>query len=307
MNIEKLKEEFKLVDGVLYQLKLGKRSVPEWELAIRKEYTRYHRVYFDGKTVSTHKVIWALANGREPVGQIDHRDGNIHNNHPDNLREVTCRGNAVNKKVHREGKLPGGYLTDRGNYQALVHIGKEQLYLGRFDSEQEANEIYNLAVSLIPEFDGDYKKFRDLVRSRSRFEFAPPSGCSLRKGRGSDKWEASIYVGDRNVFLGSFSTEEIATEFYNKAKELKDQFESPDQFRDLLWASLPHHGSRNKPKGCTYNKSRGKWAVQFQVNGTKMSLGLYGTEEEAVRVYKKADELRPMFVDKIQFKELVLG
>jgi hypothetical protein len=72
------------------------------------------------------------------VEQIDHKDGDRTNNKIDNLREVTHRQNTLNKV-----KVKGYYFNkNRKKYVAEIGVDYKRIYLGYFNTEQEARQAY---------------------------------------------------------------------------------------------------------------------------------------------------------------------
>lgn len=309
IDLEKLKQSFKLVDGVLYKYyeKNGPHFInnPEWRPVVNEDSKGYNTVYFDSYQYLAHRIVWALANNQDTDLEIDHIDGNIHNNHPSNLRAVDKRTNSNNKQSHRDGKLPGSYLDVRGYYCSTIKIKGKDVYLGRYTSEIEANEVYQTAVNNLDRYDGDSHNFREYLRS---------IGCSIPKVLGcsykpaEDKWQTILQVNGERFSLGYYLTEQQASEVYDKAVELRHLFVNKEQFTKLVKSHFDIKPNlRTKSKGCSYDKTRDRWAVQFQVGSIKMSLGTYRSQDEAVNVYKRADSLRNQFQDKEQFKKLVLS
>lgn len=66
----------------------------------------YIRVGVLGKSYMVHRLAWLLHYGQWPNGLIDHANGIRDDNRIVNLRDVTRRGNAQNRKSHKD-KLHG--------------------------------------------------------------------------------------------------------------------------------------------------------------------------------------------------------
>lgn len=84
--------------------------------------------------------------------QVDHIDGNGLNNQRDNLRIVSQSDNQQNQIKHRNGKLVGtSWCKDRNKWLAQIIINGKQKNLGRYVTEQEAHEVYKIALNKIKE------------------------------------------------------------------------------------------------------------------------------------------------------------
>ena len=73
--------------------------------------------------VFVHHAVWAVCKGRWPEQQIDHINGNKHDNRIENLREVSQSENNMNVlhpwKPNAKTGLPGVYKT-KGGFQIVV-------------------------------------------------------------------------------------------------------------------------------------------------------------------------------------------
>jgi hypothetical protein len=78
---------------------------------------------------------------------IDHIDGDRYNSQLSNLRLVTNRENASNKKIHRDGKTVGCYFdTKLSKWRAQISINGKKYHLGYFKILKDAEQAYKYAL-----------------------------------------------------------------------------------------------------------------------------------------------------------------
>ncbi len=119
--------------------------------ATYKQQHGYLKVYIDRRAYPAHRVAFALANGREPVAEIDHIDGNPANNAGTNLREATRQQNCRN--VSGWGRYGKGVAKNQNRFQARIHVNRRFMNLGSFATPEEARAAYAAAsVRYFPEF-----------------------------------------------------------------------------------------------------------------------------------------------------------
>ena len=148
---QELQKHFEIIDGILWRKPFLRPN--RWRKdVLYKGFAVSQKAVSDGyavvslnKTILTyHVVVWILHRGSIPNGFIvDHIDGNRINNKIANLRLVTLQGNSCNKKIHRTGRLVGCYFhKDAGRWVARARINGKRIYLGLYESEQKAHEVY---------------------------------------------------------------------------------------------------------------------------------------------------------------------
>lgn len=128
----------------------GKR----WKSGEVAGWTHKHNGYVyirvDGREYFAHRAAWLYVTGEWPSKDIDHIDGEKTNNRFANLREVSESVNAENqKRAHkdtRSGVLGVYPVGDR--WKAMIVIDKAPVYLGTFDTIQEASAAYLSAKRL---------------------------------------------------------------------------------------------------------------------------------------------------------------
>ena len=95
---------------------------------------KYPQRRVDGELFYVHRKVWEDANGTIPDGMdIDHINGDTHDNRIENLRCVTRSQNHYNKKSKGYGWHKGA-----GKWCAWIFIDKKQKHLGLFNTEEGA-------------------------------------------------------------------------------------------------------------------------------------------------------------------------
>lgn len=106
----------------------------------------YRAVKLDRCMYLAHRLIWVLVVGEEPH-VIDHRNRNRADNRISNLRNVSPSENCHNQKPRNPEGLPGvARASSPQRWRARISLGGRQIYLGRFDTPEEAHEAYKAAA-----------------------------------------------------------------------------------------------------------------------------------------------------------------
>lgn len=123
----------------------------------RKDGRQQVMLSFDGKShlFLISRIIWLLHHGEWPRHTIDHIDYNAQNDRIENLRDISQKGNNENRKAALCTSATGvlgvhAYCRDPARYRANIGITDEngkrkQIYLGLFDSVEEAEVAYQQA------------------------------------------------------------------------------------------------------------------------------------------------------------------
>jgi hypothetical protein len=96
------------------------------------------------RQIKIHHVVWALANGRllRQGMTIDHINGNITDNRPNNLREVSHHENTKNMTLHRNsttGVAGVSYSTKHHKFVAYITHNRKRIHLGHYSTIEEAS------------------------------------------------------------------------------------------------------------------------------------------------------------------------
>jgi len=112
-------------------------------------------IYFNLKyrKYLAHRVAWFYMTGEWPE-EVDHINGNPSDNRWENLRLATHRQNLANTGLRATNSTGyRGVSKNRGKYQAQIRIDGKRIMLGRFDTPEEASEVYEAkARELFGEF-----------------------------------------------------------------------------------------------------------------------------------------------------------
>jgi len=141
--------------GLIYRTNLfikdSRGRKPKLGLVKPYEIKGYYCLWHIGKRFKFHRLAFLLMDTYLPEYQkkgfeVDHINGNITDNRWSNLRIISHRRNATNKKMHREGKTPGVVLDPNGRFRAKICIDRKWHHLGFYDTEEEAGDVYKSKV-----------------------------------------------------------------------------------------------------------------------------------------------------------------
>lgn len=95
---------------------------------------------------------------------VDHINNIQTDNKLENLQLITQRENLSKDKIGGTSKYTGVYFNKKNKtFISVISIEKKRISLGSYKCEFTAGKIYKTALKLIDKFDGDKKKFRELV------------------------------------------------------------------------------------------------------------------------------------------------
>lgn len=107
--------------------------------AIHRARNNYRIVRLAGRGYYAHRLIWKIETGCDPIGPIDHVDGDGTNNSWGNLRGADESKNGHNRRLNKNNKSGvKGVHPDSGRWRAIIRCNKCVYDLGRFDRVEDA-------------------------------------------------------------------------------------------------------------------------------------------------------------------------
>jgi hypothetical protein len=116
----------------------------------------YLQTEYKQKVHMVHRIIWEMHNGEIPDKmQIDHIDRDPLNNNIENLRLATQSQNQINSTMPKNNTtgFKGVLATPNGKFQARLGYKGKKLYLGLFETAEEA---YECVVEVTKELHGEF-------------------------------------------------------------------------------------------------------------------------------------------------------
>lgn len=92
-----------------------------------------------------HRLAWFYVYGSWPIEEIDHINRVKNDNRIINLREATRLDNNINSNMPNETGYKGVRKTGK-RFQSQINISSKQIYLGIFDTAEEAHQAYLAAA-----------------------------------------------------------------------------------------------------------------------------------------------------------------
>lgn len=106
-----------------------------------------------GRRYYIHRLVWLFEKGEWPTQEIDHINGDPHDNRIENLRDVTRAVNQQNRRAsQRNNKLGAlGVHEHKGKFRVFIKVNGKTKNVGQFKTLSEANDAYICAKRLIHE------------------------------------------------------------------------------------------------------------------------------------------------------------
>lgn len=104
----------------------------------------YLVVKLAGRSFKQHRVIWYMHHKEWPNGDIDHINQDKQDNSIDNLRVVSKSLNSHNIRQSNKGSKSGyrGVYPLKGKWAAKIEVAGERIYLGVYNTPEEAHDAY---------------------------------------------------------------------------------------------------------------------------------------------------------------------
>ena len=114
----------------------------------------YMRIFIDGRYYRAHRLAWLYMHGKFPDDQLDHINRIKSDNRIANLREATQCLNEQNKSAQaNKESIFKGVTKNKNKWCARIRIEKgKRLYLGSFETEEDAYNAYYRAAKLHHKF-----------------------------------------------------------------------------------------------------------------------------------------------------------
>ena len=134
-------------DGRIHTLFKYKDGREKWTVSVFRLHNGYPHVFISSKNKKVHyfvhNVIALCYLGEKPLGyQTDHINSIRADNRVENLQYITPQQNNQKRKTINGRIVKGYYLTKYGTYEAQITVDCKKIYLGSYDTEEEARQAY---------------------------------------------------------------------------------------------------------------------------------------------------------------------
>lgn len=104
----------------------------------------YRTITIDYIEIEEHRIIWAYMTGGWPAHTVDHENLDKTDNRWSNLREATKSEQQHNRRARANNPvgLKGVTVQPSGRFQSRRRENGKDVYLGTYDTAEEAHEAY---------------------------------------------------------------------------------------------------------------------------------------------------------------------
>jgi HNH endonuclease len=146
LTADRLRELVRYEDGCLYWLP-GSQGRTSGPLGSRAGHKHRLQVHVDGVARYVHRLIWLYHHGEWPAGQIDHINGDKHDNRIENLRVVSQSENSQNVS-HRGVTFESRRSSANRPWRARIMLDGKSISLGYYATEADARAEYMRAKAV---------------------------------------------------------------------------------------------------------------------------------------------------------------
>lgn len=110
---------------------------------------RYAVIHIGDKYFQSHRLVWLYVHGEFPLNDIDHINGNKHDNRIENLRNATRSENKCNcprSKRNTSGYKGVDWSKSKGKWRVRIKLLGKSYSVGYFDDVLEAFGAYCMAA-----------------------------------------------------------------------------------------------------------------------------------------------------------------
>jgi len=129
-------------DGALYWRDRTDPRKAKGPIGSRSGHVGRLQVGIKGTARYVHRLIWLHQTGSWPTDQIDHVNGNPHDNRIENLREISAEGNSCNRRI--VGVSFDTRKVERP-WRARIMVKGKSISLGYYDTKAAAMSEYQRA------------------------------------------------------------------------------------------------------------------------------------------------------------------
>lgn len=131
------------LDSLFYYCRLSGSLIPldEQTKPPRKNDEGYLVINVEWDAFLAHRCVWIMVYGKEPVGNIDHRNGRRDDLNICNLRIASHSQNAMNRKINSRntsGHKGVSWEGREGKWKAEIRSGKKRVFRKYFENIDDA-------------------------------------------------------------------------------------------------------------------------------------------------------------------------